>query len=112
MQLPVPTRGIDSDNDGAFSNKTLASYCKLEAIVFTRSRPHHKNDQAWIEQRNGAVIRRMVGPERFSGIVAGHALAQLLGVVRLYGNYFEPSFKLRERIREGAKIKKLYPPPA
>jgi hypothetical protein len=111
-QLPVTTRGIDSDNDGAFINETLASYCKREQIVFTRSRPHHKNDQAWIEQKNGAVIRRMVGHERFSGIVAGQALAQLLGAVRLYVNYFQPSFKLRERVREGAKIKKLYHPPA
>jgi hypothetical protein len=112
QQLPVPTRGIDSDNDGAFINETLASYCKLAGIVFTRSRPHHKNDQAWIEQKNGAVIRRMVGPERFSGIVAGQALAQWLGAVRPYVNYFQPAFKLRERIREGAKIKKLYHPPA
>jgi hypothetical protein len=54
----------------------------------------------------------MVGHERFSGIVAGQALAQLLGAVRLYVNYFQPSFKLRERIREGAKVKKLYHPPA
>ena len=111
-QLPVTTRGIDSDNDGAFINETLASYCKREGIVFTRSRPHHKNDQAWIEQKNGAVIRRMVGHERFSGVVAGQALAQLLGAVRLYVNYFQPAFKLRERIREGAKVKKLYHPPA
>ena len=111
-QLPVTTRGIDSDNDGAFINETLSSYCKREQIVFTRSRPHHKNDQAWIEQKNGAVIRRMVGHARFSGIVPGQALAQLLGAVRLYVNYFQPSFKLRERVREGAKIMKLYHPPA
>lgn len=111
-QLPVTTRGIDSDNDGAFINETLASYCKEGGIIFTRSRVHHKNDQAWIEQKNGAVIRKMVGHERFSGIVAGQALAQLLEAVRLYVNYFQPSFKLRERIREGAKVKKSYYPPA
>jgi hypothetical protein len=111
-QLPVTTRGIDSDNDGAFINDTLASYCKEAGIIFTRSRVHHKNDQAWIEQKNGAVIRRMVGHERFSGIVAGQALAQLLETVRLYVNYFQPSFKLRERIREGAKVTKSYHPPA
>ena len=111
-QLPMITRGIDSDNDGAFINDTLASYCTQEGITFTRSRPHHKNDQAWIEQKNGAVIRRMVGHERLSGIVAGQALAQLLEVVRLYVNYFQPSFKLRERIREGGKVKKTYFPPA
>lgn len=111
-QLPVTTRGIDSDNDGAFINETLASYCKEGGIIFTRSRVHQKNDQAWIEQKNGAVIRKMVGHERFSGIVAGQALAQLLEAVRLYVNYFQPSFKLRERIREGAKVKKTYYPPA
>jgi hypothetical protein len=111
-QLPMATRGIDSDNDGAFINDTLASYCTQQGITFTRSRPHHKNDQAWIEQKNGAVIRKMVGHERFSGIVAGQALAQLLEAVRLYVNYFQPSFKLRERIREGSKVKKTYYPPA
>ena len=52
-QLPVPTLGIDSDNDGAFINDTLASYCQQAGIAFTRSRFHHKNDQAWIEQKMG-----------------------------------------------------------
>ena len=111
-QMPVAMLGIDSDNDGAFINDTLASYCEEERITFTRSRPHHKNDQAWIEQKNGAVIRKVVGHERFAGIVAGQALAQLFQVVRLYVNYFQPSFKLCERIRERGKIKKLYHPPA
>ena len=111
-QLPVAVQGIDSDNDGAFINDTLAGYCRQEGIAFTRSRPHHKNDQAWIEQKNGAVIRKLVGHERFSGIVAGQALAQLFQAVRLYVNYFQPSFKLRERLREGSRVKKLYHPPA
>ena len=111
-QMPVTICGIDSDNDGAFINETLSSYCKQQGITFTRSRVHHKNDQAWIEQKNGAVIRKMVGHERFSGIVAGQALAQLFQAVRLYVNYFQPSFKLRERVRDGCKIKKLYYPPA
>jgi len=111
-QMPVPMLGIDSDNDGAFINDTLAGYCEKEAIVFTRSRVHHKNDQSWIEQKNGAVIRRFVGHGRFSGLVAGQALAQLLQSVRLYVNYFQPSLKLRERTREGSRIKKFYHPPA
>jgi len=82
-QMPVPVLGIDSDNDGAFINDTLASYCQAEKIAFTRSRVHHKNDQAWIEQKNGAVVRRIIGHERLSGIVTGQALAQLFQFVRL-----------------------------
>lgn len=111
-QMPIAMLGIDSDNDGAFINDTVATYCTGENITFTRSRVHHKNDQAWIEQKNGAVIRRMVGHARYSGIVAGQALAQLLQVIRLYVNYFQPSFKLRERVREGGKMRKRYHPPA
>ena len=42
-----------------------------------------KNDQAWIEQKNGAVVRRFVGYERYGGLIAGQALAHLYGAVRL-----------------------------
>ena len=72
QQIPFPVLGIDSDNDSAFINNTLLKFCQMHHVEFTRSRAYHKNDQAWIEQKNGAVIRRMVGHERFSGIVAGH----------------------------------------
>jgi hypothetical protein len=111
-QFPIPIVGIDSDNDSAFINDTLVSYCKRERIEFTRSRPYHKNDQAWIEQKNGAVIRKFAGHERFSGVVAGQVLAKLYQTTRLYVNYFQPSFKLLEKYREGSKVKKSYLPPA
>jgi hypothetical protein len=111
-QFPVPVRGIDSDNDSAFINETLQDYCEREQIEFTRSRPYRKNDQAWIEQKNGSVIRRFVGYERFSGLVAGQCLARLYGMIRLYVNYFQPSFKLLSKTRDGAKVKKRYHKPA
>ncbi len=112
QQIPFPVLGIDSDNDSAFINDTLLAFCQKHHIEFTRSRAYHKNDQAWIEQKNGAVIRRMVGHERFSGVVAGQALAHLYQAARLYVNYFQPSFKLRKKIRNGAKVKRTYYPPA
>lgn len=111
-RFPVPIRGIDSDNDSAFINETLQGYCQTQQIEFTRSRAYQKNDQAWIEQKNGAVIRRFVGYQRLSGLVAGQCLARLYEMVRLYVNYFQPSFKLRSKTREGAKVKKLYHKPA
>ena len=108
QQFPVNILGINSDNDGAFINDTLLDYCKQADITFTRSRPYRKNDQAWIEQKNGSVIRRFAGYERFSGPVAGQALAKLHALVRLYVNYFQPSFKLIEKSREGATVTKRY----
>jgi hypothetical protein len=111
-QIPFAVKGIDSDNDGAFINETLVAFCKRENLEFTRSRAYRKNDQAWIEQKNGAVVRRIVGHERFSGVLAGQALAHLYQTTHLYVNYFQPSFKLREKIRSGAKVRRIYHPPA
>ena len=71
--LPLIVRGIDSDNDSdsVFINDILTQYCVDRGIEFTHSRAYRKNDQAWIEQKNGAVIRRYLGLERYSGQVAG-----------------------------------------
>lgn len=111
-QFPVPIKGIDSDNDSAFINETLQAYCEQQKWEFTRSRAYHKNDQAWIEQKNGAVVRRFVGYQRHAGMAAGQCLAQLFQSMRLFVNYFQPSMKLRTKIRNGAKVKKTYHKPA
>ena len=111
-QLTFPVLGIDSDNDSVFINDTLTEYCAGRSIEFTRSRAYRKNDQAWVEQKNGAVMRRFLGHERYSGQVAGQTIAHLHGVMRLYVNYFQPSFKLMEKTRHGSAVIKRYSPPA
>ena len=111
-QLPVPMRGIDIDNDSAFLDETLLTYCAERCIELTRSRAYRKNDQAWIEQKNGAVVRRFAGYDRYSGPIAGQALAHLYGAVRLYVNFFQPSFKLIGKTRSGASVTKRYRKPA
>ncbi len=110
--LPFPILGIDSDNEGAFINDTLYDYCQRNNLDFTRSRPYHKNDQAYIEQKNGAVIRRFTGYNRYSGIVAAKLFTQLYGAVRLYVNHFQPSFKLKSKERCGSRIMKRYHKPS
>lgn len=107
-----PLLGINSDNDSAFINESVVAFCNEQKVVFTRSRPYRKNDQAWIEQKNGAVIRRFVGHARHSGAVAGQTLANLYGNLRLYVNFFQPSFKLLRKHREAGKVKKTYAKPA
>jgi hypothetical protein len=76
---------------------------RAESIAFTRCRPYRKNDQAWVEQKNGAVMRRIVGYRRFEGLEAAAALARLYATVRLFVNFFQPSFKLAEKARDGAR---------
>lgn len=110
--LPVPLLGFDTDNDSVFMNETVRDYCQAAGIAFTRCRPYRKNDQAWIEQKNGAVVRRAVGYRRFEGLEAAAALARLYGSLRLFVNYFQPSFKLAGKAREGARVRKRYHAPA
>lgn len=110
--LPFPLLGFDTDNDSVFMNETVRDYCQREGIAFTRCRPYRKNDQAWVEQKNGAVVRRVVGYRRYEGLEAAAALAQLYRSVRLFVNFFQPSFKLAEKARDGAKVRKRYHRPA
>ena len=110
--MPMPLLGFDTDNDAMFMNETVRDYCLAESIVFTRCRPYRKNDQAWVEQKNGAVVRRIVGYRRFEGLEAAAALARLYATVRLFVNFFQPSFKLAAKARDGARVKKRYHPAA
>jgi len=104
--------GLDVDNDSAFINQTVVDYCKERKIELTRSRAYKKNDQAWIEQKNGSVVRRLVGYGRLEGAAAAQALSMLHEAARLYVNFFQPSFKLRSKVRDGARVTKQYEIPA
>jgi hypothetical protein len=110
--LPFPLLGLDTDNDSVFMNETVRDYCQQVGIEFTRCRPYRKNDQAWVEQKNGAVVRRTIGYRRFEGLEAAAALARLYAAVRLFVNFFQPSFKLAAKARDGARVRKRYHPPA
>ena len=81
------------------------------SIPCTRSRPYHKNDQAWVEQKNGSVVRRLVGYRRLEGLAAAAALSRLYAASRLFVNFFQPSFKLASKTRVGAKVRKTYHAP-
>ena len=109
-QSPFPVLGTDSDNDSVFINETITGYCAHLGIEFTRSRAYRKNDQAWVERKNGAVIRRFTGNDRYSGQVAGQTMVHLFGAMRRYVNYFQPSFKLMEKSHNGSAMIKRYSP--
>jgi hypothetical protein len=110
--FPWPIRGLDFDNDSAFMNEIVVPWCRACEIEVTRSRAYKKNDQAFVEQKNGSIVRRLVGYGRFEGVDAARALARLFAAARLHVNFFQPSFKLKDKRREGAKIIKRYHVPA
>jgi hypothetical protein len=106
--LPFPLLGIDTDNGGEFINVELAAYCEQEHLTFTRGRPRKSNDQCFVEQKNGAVVRQVVGYDRFVGDLAYRQLTELYRALRLYVNCFQPSMKLQTKQREGSKVHRRY----
>ena len=110
--FPWLLRGVDFDNDSAFMNDVVVPWCREQKLEVTRSRAYKKNDQAFVEQKNGAVVRRLMGYGRFDGVETARVMARLYAAARLYVNFFQPSFKLKEKRREGAKVIKRYHVPS
>lgn len=131
-QLPFPLRGIDADNDPVFMNSLMEAWCDRpgQQIVLTRSRAYKSNDQAWVghpkqsrgmnprdclgtpvEQKNGMLVRRVVGYQRLVSLEAARVLGELYGALRLFTNLFQPSFKLKSSERDGGRIKRQHHPP-
>ncbi len=107
-RLPFALLGLDSDNGGEFINQHLAGYCAEEEITFTRSRPGRKNDNCYVEQKNWSIVRRYAGYGRFEGQEACTVLNELHVVTHDYVNFFMPSMKLVEKVRDGARVTKRY----
>jgi len=111
QNLPAPLRGLDTDNGGEFINYQLKHFCDLHGVEFTRSRAYKKNDQAHVEQKNGNVVRKIVGYDRMESPASEAILTELYEVARLYLNFFQPCFKLVSKQRLGGKTKKIYDKP-
>src|SRR5258707_1142219 len=106
--LPFPLLGIDTDNGGEFINVERLSFCEQEQLTFTRGRPRRSNDQCYVEQKNGQIVRQVVGYDRFAGELAYRQLTELYRALRIYVNCFQPSMKLQTKEREGSKVRRTY----
>ena len=67
-RFPWLLRGVDFDNDSAFMNDVVVAWCRDQKLEVSRSRAYKKNDQAFVEQKNGAFFRRLMGYGRFNGV--------------------------------------------
>lgn len=107
-RLPFSMLGLDSDNGSEFINHSLYDYCRRHEITFTRSRSYKKNDSCHVEQKNGNIVRRLVGYDRYSSKAAYECLGRVYDNVRLYMNFFQPTMKLWSKSRDGARVYKVY----
>ena len=82
-QFPFRVQSFHSDNGSEFINHTVAGMLEKLLIEQTKSRPHRSGDNALVEAKNGAVVRKHMG---YSHIAAAHADA----VQQFYERYFNP----------------------
>jgi hypothetical protein len=70
VRFPFPLLGIDTDCGAEFLNEKVIASCREHHLTFTRGRPYTKTDHGHVEQKNGAVVRRIVGDVRLEGAQA------------------------------------------
>ena len=105
--LPFRMLGLDSDSGSEFLNTMLIEYCAEQHITFTRGRPYRKNDGCFVEQKNWAVVRRLVGYQRLEAPALA-ALERVHDLARDYVNFLHPVRRLTEKVRRGAHITRRY----
>jgi IS30 family transposase len=86
--IPFDLKGLDTDGGSEFINHELLEYCEKNSITFTRARTHKKNDQVFVEEKNGSVVRRLVGYDLFQGTKSWAALANFYQILRQCVNFF------------------------
>ena len=110
--LPFDLIAVNTDSGSEFLNTPVFNQFKERKVIFTRSRPYKKNDNCYVEQKNYTHVRELFGYQRFE---AKDLMPFMNDIYVNYWNplqnYFLPSFKLKDKIRIGGRIKKIYGPP-
>ena len=110
-RLPFRIREVHPDNDSGILNELLWNYCRRHRIQMSRSRPYQKNDNAWVEQKNRTHVREVVGHRRCTTAGQCEILRNLYRAVADFRNFLQPSLKLKEKIRVGGRVRRVYEKP-
>lgn len=108
-RMPFEWKEFHPDNGTNLLNFAVYAYAEKEGLGFSRSRPYHKNDNCFIEQKNSTHIRQVIGYLRYDIMEELDCLNDLYrNELRLYKNFFQPVIKLDSKERIGSKIKRKY----
>jgi len=98
-RVPFAVREIHPDNGSEFFNRHMVRFWKetVKGLHLSRSRPYHKNDNPFVEQRNGHPIRTYLGYDRLDTVAQTRAVNQLYDKLWLYLNFFQPVMRVAEK---------------
>lgn len=98
-RLPFPIVELHPDNGAEFFNQHLLRFWarSLPQLQLSRSRPYHKNDNRFVEQKNASLVRAYLGYDRFDSVAQTQALNRLYDHMWLYHNFFQPVMRLNSK---------------
>jgi len=104
-RYPFPWLEIHPDNGGNILNYHVYAWAEKKRIDYSRSRPYKKNDNCFIEQKNSTHVRKIIGYLRYDTKEELDIINDLYrNELRLFKNFFQPTIKLIQKIRNKGKI--------
>ena len=107
-RMPFPWLGAHPDTGSEFINQFVIRWCTEQKIDLSRSRPGKKNDNMYVEERNGHVIRKTVGYMRLDCPEAVCALNVLYDVLTPYLIHFVAVRRTLEKEKIQSKYRRIY----
>jgi len=98
-RIPFIVQEVHPDNGSEFFNDHMRRFWKEKAkgVRLSRSRPYHKNDNPFVEQRNSDPVRTYLGYDRLDTVEQTRAVNDLYDQMRLYHNLFQPVMRVVEK---------------
>lgn len=110
QRLPFAMLRLHPDNGSEFFNNNLLRLLGREVtgLQLMRSRPYHKNDNRFVEQKNYTLVRAYLGHERFDTPGQVAALNELYEQMWIYYNLFQPVMRLRQKQFDDGKLRRCW----
>jgi hypothetical protein len=110
-RLPFAVHEIHPDNGSEFFNNHMLRFWHglKPKPQLSRSRPYHKNDNRFVEQKNSTLVRAFLGYDRLDTVAQTVAVNQLYDKMWVYYNLFQPVMRLSEKtwIREEGQASRV-----
>lgn len=107
-RCPFPISMMHPDSGSEFINWHAERWSKSTDIRLTRSEPYRKNDNMYVEERNGHVVRKYIGYIRLDAPNVVPLMNELYDVLAPYLNHFKPVRRMSKKERVGAKYRRTY----
>lgn len=107
-RFPLRIVQLHPDTGSEFINWVLKEWCDENNIKLTRSEPNRKNDNMYVEERNGHIVRKYLGYIRFDCPDVVPLINELYDVLALYLNHFQTVRRTLSKERVGAKYVRTY----